>query len=83
MKRQMSKVSLSNLFNKQISSIDKIETIRITRSFKRIERMIDGLKAYNLDVTKMTLKVRVGKKLSVVVMVIPPSKIIAKKIVRA
>ncbi len=44
--------------------------------------MIDGLNQYNLDVTQMTLKVKVGKRLAVVAKAIPPDKIIAKKIVR-
>ena len=49
---------------------------------RRIGRMIDGLNQYNLDVTQMTLKVKVGKRLAVVAKAIPPDKIIAKKIVR-
>lgn len=75
-------VSLSDLFNSQIESVGKIDAVRIAASIKRVGRMIDGLDHYSLDVTQMTLKVRVGKRLAVVVKAIPPSKIIAKKIVR-
>ena len=78
----MTTVSLSDLFNKQIESVDKIEAVRITNMIRRIGRMIDGLNQYNLDVTQMTLKVKVGKRLAVVAKAIPPDKIIAKKIVR-
>ena len=78
----MTTVSLSNLFNEQIESIDKIDAVRIASSIKRIGRLLGGLDQYSLDVAQMTLKVRVGKKLAVVVKAIPPNKIIAKKIVR-
>ena len=44
--------------------------------------MIDDLHRYNLDVVQMTLKVRVGKRLSVVVKAISTGRIIAKKIVK-
>lgn len=75
-------VSLSDLFNSQIESVGKIDAVRIAASIKRVGRMIDGLDHYSLDVAQMTLKVRVGKRLGVVVKAIPPNKIIAKKIVR-
>ena len=78
----MTTVSLSALFNKQIKSVDKIEAVRVTNSFRRIARMIDGLQEYNLDVTQMTLKIKVGRNLAVVVKVIPSDTIIAKKIVK-
>ena len=79
----MTTVSLSNLFNKQLESVDKIEALRTASLIRRIGRMIDGLGQYNLDVTQMTLKVKVGKKLAVVVKAMPSrNKIIAKKIVK-
>lgn len=45
--------------------------------------MVDDTSQYSLDVGKMTMRVKVGGGLAVVVMVLPrESKIVVKKIIR-
>ncbi len=79
----MAKTSLSEIFKQQIKEFDPVTTVRILRTFKRIERLVDDLVRYSLDVGKMTMKVKVGGGLSVVVQVLPhEDKIVVKKILR-
>lgn len=73
----------SELFKQQIKEFDAVTTVRILKTFKRIERMVDDLDQYSLDVGKMTMKVKVGGSLSVVVQALPhEDKIVVKKILR-
>ena len=78
---QLAKTSLSEIFKQQIKECDPVTTVRILKIFKRIERMVGDLDRYSLDVGKMTMKVKVGGGLSVVVQALPhEDKIVVKKI---
>ena len=79
----MAKTSLSELFKRQIKAQDRVTGIKILKTFRRIERMVDDMSQYSLDVGKMTMRVKVGGGLAVVVMVLPrENKLIIKKIIR-
>ena len=78
----MTRVSLSQLFKEQVRGVDKIDSARIASMIKRTVLMVDGMDKYSLDVTRMTLKVKVGS-LAVVIKTLPSdNKIIVKKILR-
>lgn len=79
----MTKTSLSEIFKQQIKELDPVSTVKILKIFKRIERMMGDLDRYSLDVRKMTMSVKVGGGLSVVVQALPhEDKIVVKKILR-
>ena len=81
----MAKTSLSEIFKKQIHANDRVTSVKILKTFKRIERMVDDLAGqYSLDVRKMTMRVKVGGGLTVVVVAFPTEdRIVVKKILKA
>ena len=79
----MAKTSLSNVFKKQVKETDSVTAVKILKAFKRIELMVDNLDRYSLDVGKMTMIVKVGGGMAVVVKVLPrENKLVVKKIIR-
>ena len=79
----MAEISLSKLFKSQIHDqrITKINAVKITRSFKRVERMLDDMSRHGFDMEQMILKIKIIENIVVVFNVQPKKgKIIVKKI---
>ena len=77
----MAKISLSKLFKLQIHNLEKIESIKVTRAFRRVERMIDEIQNHYFPIEQMTIRIRVTKNTTVIFKVLPSiEKIIVKKI---
>ena len=61
--------------------MSKINRIRITRSFKRVERMILDLERHGFDIEQMNIRIKIIDNIRVIFKVMPQQdKIIVKKI---
>ena len=77
----MAEISLSKLFKSQIHNLPKIESIKITRSFRRVERMVEDMQNHGFAIEQMNIRIRITQDTTVVCKVLPgKEKIIVKKI---
>ena len=77
----MAEISLSNLFKSQIKDVrlSKLDVVKITNSFKRVERLTNEL-LDNYGIEQLVIKIKATENKTVVFKIIPPTKIIVKKI---
>ncbi len=79
----MSEISLSKLFKEQIHDqrLSKLESVKVTQSFKRAERITADLRQNGFGVDRMQITVKITNRIRVVFKIIPEEdKIIVKRI---
>lgn len=79
----MAEISLSKLFKSQIHDqrLSKLDTVKITSSFKRVERMISDMTRHGFETEKMILRIKIIENIVIIFKIIPKEeKIIVTKI---